>query len=176
MKIIISCRFFLAVFLTSVFLMLPNPVRSIEKPLDVGETPLENIAPEEVESVLTKFSDQQVRSLLVSELQKEAARQARKKPLRKVHGLHCRWLHLIDVVDSDEMESRLTKITRHIGEVPTDLAKILHRFNEENDGSSLGIKAVIMLFVFLLAIAAERFSRPQLQVFNVSSLNRQFLN
>ena len=156
MKIIISCRFFLAVFLTSAFLMLPNPVCSIEKPLDAGETPLENIAPEEVESVLAKFSDEQVRSLLVSELQKEAIRQPSEEAgSGRSLAFFVRWLHLVDVVNSDEMESRLTKITRHIGNVPTDLAKI-PPIQCRKDGASLGINAVAMLFVFLLAIAAEK--------------------
>lgn len=157
MKIIISCRFFLAVFLTSVFLMLPAAVCSVEEPLDAGGTSLENIAPEKIESVLAKLSDEQARSLLVNELQKEAVRQS---PEEAAQGgpmsFVVRWLHLVDVVNSDEMESQLTKITRHIGEVPTDLAKTLQRFRETNDGFSLGINAVIMFFVFLLAIAAEK--------------------
>ena len=40
---------------------------------DTGEISLEGIAPDQVDSVLAKLSDEQVRSLLIQELQKEAS-------------------------------------------------------------------------------------------------------
>ncbi|MGB3211416.1 MAG: mechanosensitive ion channel domain-containing protein [Desulforhopalus sp.] len=171
MNLITSCRFFITAFLTSLFLILPGQAQSSEPPSDLTEISLQDIAPEKIDSVLAKLSDEQVRSLLVRELQTKSIEQSKEKTSRGgLLPFVVGWLRLVDVDDSGKMESQLAKISSHTTNVPAHLAKTLHRFSDDSPSSSTWMDTIILLFVFLLALAVEK-------VFNTatSGFHRQFL-
>ena len=71
MKLMASPRLLMLVFVAIAFFVLSVPCQSAAQSAAAAETTLENIAPDQIDSTLAKLSDEQVRILLIAELQKE---------------------------------------------------------------------------------------------------------
>ena len=65
------------------------------------------------------------------------------------------WLHLVDIGNEKDMESRFKSIAGHFSQIPTDLASAIRIFSEHGNGFSTWGNFTIILFVFLVGFAAE---------------------
>ncbi|MGB3223934.1 MAG: mechanosensitive ion channel family protein [Desulforhopalus sp.] len=121
-----------------------------------AEISLENASPEQIALRVAKLNDEQVRNLLISGLQKEANIEvADRSPQKGLSTFVVNWLHLVDIRNEKNMESRLESIVGHFSQIPSDLANTLRIFSEHGSGFSTWINFTIILFVFLVGFAAE---------------------
>ncbi len=120
-------------------------------------TALENIPPDQVESVLAGLSDEQVRGILIAGLRKQAVAQESGRPgdsaglLTLVAG----WLHLIDGDSSRSAGSRAREIFGHVGSIPAEIREIVRSIGSDGTMLSAWQNIGLVLLVFLVALGME---------------------
>ena len=176
-------RCILALLLVSALSLFSVQAFSAELPTGTDEISLDTIPSEEVESILGKLSEEQVRSLLAAEMQRKTAEQSPGEASRTDFiGYVGKWLHLIDRKDSGATESQQAGQISFFATARAGFGKTLQQFSKNSTGSSPALSVLIMLVVFLLGFAAEKIFKvttrhfhDQLLVQNVpeySGLNR----
>lgn len=153
MKQISSTGVFLPAFLVAFFFILLLPVHSANKQTTAPAINIEDIAPEEVDSVLAKLSDEQVRSMLLVELSKAApSRSLANDSPGGLFGFTARWIHSMDKDPDQKLENRVEMIVSHTSRVPGDLSQI---FRKVGDGSSMASAWKNFIGIFLIFLAAS---------------------
>lgn len=114
-----------------------------------GESSLEGVPPDQVDSVLAKLTDEQIRGLLIAELQKdqEAAAGQPEKPT----GLNAwlrGWLHVLDGAGED-VDTGAARLLAHAPKVPADTITTLTRIG---GGSGLGLVKYIFFIALILVV------------------------
>lgn len=132
---------------------------------------LKNVAPDQVDSVLARLSDEQVRNLLIAELAKDVPAQNKSTTGGKgLFTVAVNWLHLFDLENGQEMENRLQRIVDHAGYVPADLKATFLGFG---DGRTVGsvLKNISILLLILAAAFGIEFVVRKL----TASIRRDFV-
>lgn len=109
---------------------------------------LEGVAPGQVDSVLATLSDEQVRSLLIKELKKDAALQPGEKAgATGFVGRVAVMLHVLDGDGEVDMNQYLAQTRRTARLLPTDLDWLLRRFSPDasRSGSWRNIGFVLLV-------------------------------
>ena len=154
MKLMIPVRLFFFVLLAACFLQ-PVSVQSGQQPSPEVAVTLEGVAPDQVDSVLAKLSDEQVRSLLIAELQKEtASRNDDKKPVGGIYGVFVSWLKMMNS-EAGDMDRRVDSVIGKIGQVPHDLMQVAGRVGGEKGLAGFGLALVMVAGVLLFAYVVE---------------------
>jgi small-conductance mechanosensitive channel len=123
-----------------------------------GEVSLEGVAPDQVDSVLAKLSDEQVRSLLIAELEKNISPEQGQEQKRQGFVAHVAdVLHLLDGDDGNDFSHRLQRSLRNARSVPTDLDWALRQFAENMSISRAWKNVGIVLLLFFAAFLVELF-------------------
>ena len=143
------------ILLGAIVLFCPSAF-SASNSADGAEVSLEGIAPDQVDSVLAKLSDEQVRSLLIVELRKEAPSSSLTSEASGGFLIFVvKWLHMIDSDTQLDQESRAQRIADHIFKVPADLAGIVRQFGDGTSMVSALKNIALVLFVLLAALVVE---------------------
>jgi len=122
-----TIRLYCFLLMAATIFLHPGHLQSAQKNASGAEVKLEEVAPDQVDSVLAKLSDEQVRSLLVAELQEKAVRQeAGKKPVGGIYGVFVGWLKMMHA-EAGDMDRRLDSVVGKVGQVPHDLVEIARR-------------------------------------------------
>lgn len=172
MKLLAFSRFLVGTFLISAFLILAMPVYAANGSTASVQTNLKNIAPDQAEAVLAKLSDEQVRSLLLTELSKDVpSRLPMKYSQGGLFAFIARWLHSMDIDPDQELESRVQKIQNHVVSVPGDVAEIFRKFGDGSGLASALKNFCGVVLIFLAALLVELLFK----VFT-ASFRQQFLN
>ena len=118
---------------------------------------LENIIPDQIDSVLAKLSDEQVRSLLLAELAKGPNKSATRKdnPVGLV-GKTAKWLHLLD--DSEDRKENNSGLLSRISRMPGDYITVAKHVGNGSFGNFV-ITVITIAVVFGGAWLAEFFVR-----------------
>ena len=170
MKLMVSSRLLMLVFLTSAFLVLAFPCQSAEQSTTAAETNLENIAPDQVDSVMAKLTDEQVRSLLLAELSKDVPQSSEDSSSDDLFSFVISWLHILDINKDQHLEGRVQKIIGHVVQVPADIAGVFRQFGDDSRMSSAWKHVTGVLVIFLLALGVELLFKKL-----TASFRRQFL-
>jgi len=128
--------------------LLPATYAIGEQPITEDVT-LEGVAPDKMDSVLARLSDEQVRELLIAELKKDTA--ASSSEPQKKSGLLAwlgQWLHTLDRQGDDD-EVGVAQLLAHTGKAPAD---VLHALG--NIGGGQFDALVKNLFIILLALVS----------------------
>ena len=156
MQPIPSCRLLVLFFLITAFVFPSIPAYSAKQPTPSVEKTLENAPPEKVDSILARLSDEQVRNLLIAELSRDKPTQksgdAQGGGLFKVVNV---WLHMFDVQNEQEVESRVRRIVDHVGKVPGDLAGVFSQFGNGHGMGSAWWNVVILIVILAAALMVE---------------------
>lgn len=137
---------------------------------EVPEVSLEGVAPDQVDALLAKLSDEQVRSLLITELQKDAAAQlpADEEATGAV-GEIGEWLHVMDSDREMEIVLQLRRAGRHARMMPTDLSWVMLQMGEDSTVSSARKNIIMVLLIifggFLVELLFRRVTRGLRQGF-----------
>ena len=119
--------------------------------IDIGA-----IAPEQIDSVLAKLSDEQVRSLLITELQKDVTVSSGKESKQKGFVAQVgRGLHLLDDEGGTTFGQRLQRSWRHSKTLPDELSWVLRKFAEDSSIKTAWKNIGFLLGIFCLAYLAE---------------------
>ena len=128
--------------------LLPATYAIGEQPVTEDVT-LEGVAPDKVDSVLARLSDEQIRKLLIAELKKDAAASSAKP--QKKSGLLA-WLdqrmHTLDHQGDDD-EVGAAQLLAHIGKAPTDVLNAL----ENIGGGQFGVLVKNLFLIFLALVS-----------------------
>ena len=117
---------------------------------------LEGVAPDQVDSVLAKLSDEQVRSLLILELQKDVdAAPVREGKRQGFVAQVAQGLHLLDGEDGSDFSHRLQRALRDSRSVPADLNWALRQFAEDSSISTAWKNIGLVLLIFFAAFLVE---------------------
>jgi small-conductance mechanosensitive channel len=122
------------------------------------EISLEGVAPGQVDSVLAKLSDEQVRSLLLTELSKDLETgSSEPKASGGLVGKATGLLHLLDK-EKGPQETKAGSIFSSIGQIPLDYIAVAKKIG---NGSFLGFIVTVLLLVAVFGAAslAEFFVR-----------------
>jgi moderate conductance mechanosensitive channel len=102
--------------LSSGLIFQPHTLAAEQIPVDPAS--LEGLAPAEIDSVMAKMSDEQVRSLLVSELTSNIDTAASPKKATGLVGKTANWLHLLD--EAENRKENSSGILARIIRIPGD--------------------------------------------------------
>ena len=148
-------RLFLPFF--SVFLMIALVAgNSIAASEPAGETvTLEGVAPDKVDSLLAKMSDEQVRALLITELTKDLEESGvdDKNASGGLVAKFANWLHVLDAdeqVNADNSGGIISAIVR----LPGDYIAIVKRIGKGSFGSFI-VNLALLVLVFAVAGLVE---------------------
>ena len=172
MKLMIPMRFSFLVLLAVVCFLQPVAAQSaLLSPSSETEVTLEGVAPDQVDSVLAKLSDEQVRSLLITELERDVPSQSSTSETPSGFLVFVvNWLHMIDSDTLLDKESRVQRVFDHIFKVPADLAGIVRQFGDGTSMKSALKNIGLALFVLLAALVVELLFRGV-----TAGFRRQFL-
>ena len=149
-------RYVVLFLFTAVLSLLPFASQSEEGTTAQAEMSLENASPEEIAFHVAKLNDEQARSLLLSGLQKEEIVEVvDRSPQSGLFSFVVYWLHLVDMHNDNDMESRLKRIIGHFSQIPTDLRNAISIFGKHGSGFSPWGNFIVILFAFLVGFAAE---------------------
>jgi len=171
MKLMASSRLLMLALMTLTFLLLPIACQSAQQPAVAPETNLENIAPDQVDSIMAKLTDEQVRSLLLAELSKDVPQSSEDSSLDNLFSFVISWLHILDINKNQHLEGRVQKILGHVVQVPADIAGVFRQFGDESRLSSAWRHVTGVFVIFLLALGVELLFKKL-----TASFRRQFLN
>jgi len=146
---ILTCFFYLSCSLLS----SPPPVQAAQSPPEVS---LDGVAPDQVDSVLAKLSDEQVRSLLIAELQRDVAKENGQE--QKQGGFVARvarGLHVLDGEDGNTLGKNLRWTWRHSRSLPDDLNWALRQFAADFSITTAWKNIGILLLLFFAAFLVE---------------------
>lgn len=156
MKWVVVSRCFIFFLLTAVLSLLPIASQSEERAPAQAEMSLENASPEKIASHVAKLNDEQARTLLMSSLQKEANIEVTDRSSQTgLFSFVVNWLHLADMRNDNDTESRIKSNIGHFSQIPSDLVNTIRIFSEPGSGFSTWWNFTIILFVFLVGFAAE---------------------
>ncbi len=127
---------------------------------DKTDLSLEDVAPDQVDSVLAKLSDEQVRSLLISELRKQAdtsSEQVERKggfvaPVAK-------GLHILDGEDGNNFGRRLQRAWRQARSLPDDVQWMFRQFAADSSPPTAWKNIGLLLLLFCAAFFVEMLFR-----------------
>lgn len=157
MKKKISLRCFFAVLLFSIVSHPFAPALFAEDASHPKEISLDNVAPGQTESLLATLSDEQIRSLLVQELQKKTDEQLPESRQRAdLMTFIVNWLHFADTEEVGEIESRMAKASNHIGNLAKDIGTTFQQFSGDRGGFSSGLYTILIFSIFILALGVEK--------------------
>ncbi|WP_459947148.1 mechanosensitive ion channel domain-containing protein [Desulfocastanea catecholica] len=149
------CRCVVLFLFIIVLFLLPLASQSEEAAPAQAEISLENASPEEIALHVAKLNDEQVRSLLMSGLQKEANIEVTDRSSQPgLFSFVVNWLHLVDMRNDKDMESRLQSNIGDFSQLPSDLANTIRIFSEHGSGFSTWGNLIMILFAFLVGFAA----------------------
>ncbi len=115
----------------------------------------ENIAPEQVDSVLAKLSDEQVRELLITELSKNMANGSASQGKGSLVKQAVAWLH---VLEDKKTGKHTAGFFASIGQLPADLISTMRTVGDGSIGGFL-LVIVLLCLIFSLASLLEFFVR-----------------
>lgn len=122
---------------------------------DGNEVSLEDVAPGQVDSVLAKLSDEQVRSLLIAELQKDASnQQGEGKRVGGIYGVFVRWLQMMNAGAGD-MDNRIDQVRGKIWQVHDDLLQVALKLGGKKGLAGFWLAVVMVAGVLLSAYGIE---------------------
>jgi len=121
-----------------------------------GNTPsLQELTPDQVDSLMAKLSDEQVRNLLIAELQKESSnRKAGEKKVGGIYGVFTSWLQTMHTQAGD-MDSRIDHLMSKIGQVPADLREVALKVGGEEGWAGFWFTWLIVAGILLFSFGAE---------------------
>ncbi len=118
---------------------------------------LKGIAPDQVNSVLAKLSDEQVRNLLISELAKDMNEDtAQKRKPGGIVGKTSKWLHILD--EDGAQQQNTSGFLSRIGRMPGDYITVAKNVGGGSFGNFI-LRISIILAVFAAAWIVEFFLR-----------------
>lgn len=120
------------------------------------ETSIENIAPDQVDSVLAKLSDEQVRSLLIAELQRNIGKKTGTAQSEQgVVARVGRGLHALDGEGSENFGQNVRWALRHARSLPEGLEWTFRQFAEDSSRAGAGKNAAFVVGLFVAAFLVE---------------------
>jgi small-conductance mechanosensitive channel len=163
MKPLVSVHVFFLFMFTAACLLLPVAGVSAPQASRDPEVTLEGVAPGQVDAVLAKLSDEQVRSLLIAELQREAVSGAEEqRPAGGIYAVFVRWLKMMNS-EAGDMDRRVDRVRSKIGQVPRDLVQVAARVGGEKGVAgfwlALGMVAGVLLFAYVVELLFRAASR-----------------
>ncbi len=155
MKLMVPLRLFLIVLLSAVCFLQPVSLHSAQQSTPEAEVTLEGVAPDQVDSVLAKLSDEQVRTLLITELEKDAdAGKDEARPVGGIYGVFVSWLKMMNS-EAGDMDRRVDSVLDKIENVPHDLIQVAGKVGGEKGLAGFGLALVMVAGVFLFAYVVE---------------------
>ena len=112
--------------------------------------------PDQMNSVLAKLSDEQVRSLLIAELQRDAAGNSRleEEPGGFVARV-ARGLHVLDGEDGKSFGKNLRWAWRHSRSLPDELSRALRQFAADSSITTAWKNIGLLVLIFFAAFLVE---------------------
>ncbi len=112
--------------------------------------------PDQMNSVLAKLSDEQVRSLLIAELQRDAAGNSRREeePGGFVARV-ARGLHVLDGEDGKSFGKNLRWAWRHSRSLPDELSRALRQFAADSSITTAWKNIGLLVLIFFAAFLVE---------------------
>ncbi|MCF6187651.1 MAG: mechanosensitive ion channel [Desulfobulbaceae bacterium] len=112
---------------------------------------------DQLDSVLAKLSDEQVRSLLIAELQRDVVKKEDGQDKKK--GGFVAWvargLHILDGEDGNALGENLRRAWRHARTLPTDLNWVLRQFAADSSVTTAWKNIGILFLLFFAAFLIE---------------------
>ncbi|MGW8162023.1 MAG: hypothetical protein ACWGN1_07235, partial [Desulfobulbales bacterium] len=116
---------------------------------------LQGLTPDQVDSLMAKLSDEQVRNLLIAELQKESSnRIAEEKKVGGIYGVFSHWLQIMHTQAGD-MDSRIDHLILKIGQVPGDLREVAVKIGGEREIKGFWLTLLFIAGILLFSFGAE---------------------
>jgi len=136
------------VFFFLVCIFLPNYLFAAEQSAEQSVL-LDGVAPDQVDSVLAKLSDEQVRGLLISELTKdlEAAQTVEAGPSG---GLVSKATGLLHLLDSKQTDTKETGVFIALGKMPVQISDVMRKIG---NGSLRSFAVTVLLLVLLFGVS-----------------------
>ncbi len=159
MKQVIPVRVFFLFLVTAACLLPPVSGQSAPQAAPDSGVTLADVAPGQVDAVLAKLSDEQVRSLLIDELQKEAV--SGKEDQRPAGGIYAVFVHWLKMMNSEagDMDRRIDSVRGKIGQVPRDLVQVAVKVGGEKGVAGFWLALGMVAGVLLCAYVVELFFR-----------------
>jgi len=126
-------------------------------PEDIVTLP-ENYTSEQVDAILARLSDDQVRQLLIAELQKAASDQAADQTVDEDSGLVSELLNEVED-GSGIAHNRMKAITSNLKNIPADIVQALGRLTEGKGAFHLVWVIIVILAIFLAGFGVEQLFR-----------------
>jgi small-conductance mechanosensitive channel len=124
---------------------------------------LEGVAPDQVNAVLAKMSDEQIRGMLISELEKDLKKDpARRNKPGGLVGKTAKWLHMLDG-DKNQQDSS-TSLLSYIRKIPADYLAVAKHVGKGSFGN----------FILTLIMIAAAFGAAWLTEFFVRRFTSNF--
>jgi moderate conductance mechanosensitive channel len=118
------------------------------EPIPAEATALEGLPPAQVDSILAKMSDEQVRSLLVSELNSKVDTTTAPPKTNGLVGKTARWLHLLD--EAENKKENASGFLSRINRMPVDYIAVARNVGH----GSLGQFTLTIIMIFAVFGAA----------------------
>lgn len=134
---------------------------ALEAVQDVSETTPgtaldESRTPDQVDSVLAKLSDEQIRSLLIAELQRDIVKEdGQEKKKGGFVARVARGLHILDGEDGNTFGKNLRWAWRHSRSLPADLNWALRQFAADSSITTAWRNIAFLLLLFFAAFLVE---------------------
>jgi len=147
-------------FFFSCFLGLTCSLFSSSLLVQAAESPpavsLDGVAPGQVDSVLAKLSDEQVRALLIAELQRDVVKEGdQEKENGGFVARVARGLHVLDGEDGNTFGKNLRWAWRHSRSLPDDLNWALRQFAADSSVTTAWKNIGLLLLIFFAAFLVE---------------------
>jgi small-conductance mechanosensitive channel len=118
----------------------------------------ENYTSEQVDAILARLSDDQVRQLLIAELRKAASDQAADQTVDEDSGLVSELLNEVED-GSGIAHQRMTAIASNLKNIPADIVRALGRLTEGKGAFHLVWVLTVILLIFLAGFGVEQLFR-----------------
>ena len=128
--------------------------KSADKGLENPVVLPQNYTPEQIDEILARMSDDQVRRLLIEELQKTAAAQENKRAAAKGERI-TGFFHRVENVCGFAI-SRIITLAYHVKNIPHDLGQVFNKLAGEKGISHLFLTALMILAIIFAGFGIER--------------------
>jgi len=150
-------NFFLFFFIYTVTSLLPTSLYAQEVSMEEPQVSLEQKTPEEVNSILAKLSDEHIRGLLISELQREAEKTRQQTSSQTGWlSLVVNWVRLLEKAESEESGLQISEGQGLVSTLFSDFNSIVKKLITESNGASLILNVFLLCLVFLLGFGTEK--------------------